>query len=128
MLSNLFNLEGKTALVTGCKRGIGKAMALALAEAGANIIGVSANLELTDSAIEKEITALGRKFFAYQCDFSKRESTLSFAAKVKAEHPVIDILVNNAGTILRKPIAEHPDEYWDEVIAVNQTAPFILTR
>lgn len=128
MSSNIFSLAGKTALVTGCKRGIGKAMALALAEAGADIIGVSANLELQGSSIEKEVVALGRKFYAYQCDFSKRESTLAFAAKVKADHPVIDILVNNAGTILRKPIAEHPDEMWDEVIAVNQTAPFILTR
>ncbi|KLT63603.1 SDR family NAD(P)-dependent oxidoreductase [Pedobacter sp. BMA] len=128
MSQNIFNLSGKTALVTGCKRGIGKAMALALAEAGADIIGVSANLELQGSSIEQEVTALGRRFYAYQCNFSDRESTLKFAAQVKADHPVIDILVNNAGTILRKPIAEHPDEMWDEVIAVNQTAPFILTR
>ena len=127
-MSKIFDLAGKTALVTGCKRGIGKAMALALAEAGADIIGVSASLELQDSAIEKEVLALGRKFYAYQCDFGQREATVAFAAKVKTDHPVIDILVNNAGTILRKPIAEHPDEMWDEVIAVNQDAPFILTR
>lgn len=125
---NIFDLAGKTALVTGCKRGIGKAMALALAEAGADIIGVSASLELEGSSIEKEVTALGKKFYAYQCDFSKRAAVTEFAAKVKADHRVIDILVNNAGTILRKPIAEHPDEMWDEVIAVNQNAPFILTR
>ena len=123
-----FNLKGKLALVTGCKRGIGKAMAEALAEAGADIIGVSANLELTDSEVSKSVSALGRKFYAYQCDFSNRASLVDFCEKVKAEHPVIDILINNAGTILRKPIAEHPDEYWDEVVAVNQTAPFILTR
>lgn len=127
-MSNIFDLAGKTALVTGCKRGIGKAMALALAEAGADIIGVSASLELQDSSVEKEVIALGRKFYAYQCDFSNRTATLDFTKKVKSEHSVIDILVNNAGTILRKPIAEHPDEMWDEVIAVNQTAPFILTR
>lgn len=125
---NLFNLKGKTALVTGCKRGIGKAMAEALAEAGADIIGVSASLELENSAVEKSVKALGRNFSAYQCDFNDRSSLKTFIEKVKAAHPVIDILVNNAGTILRKPIAEHPDEYWDEVIAVNQTAPFILTR
>ena len=125
---NLFNLKGKIAMVTGCKRGIGKAMAEALAEAGADIIGVSASLELENSAVEKSVKALGRNFSAYQCDFNDRSSLKAFIEKVKAAHPVIDILVNNAGTILRKPIAEHPDEYWDEVIAVNQTAPFILTR
>ena len=123
-----FDLQGKIALVTGCKRGIGKAMALALAEAGADIIGVSANLELQGSGVEEEVTALGRKFSAYQCDFGNREALKTFIIKVKAENPVIDILVNNAGTILRQPAAEHSDEYWDEVIAVNQTAPFILTR
>lgn len=125
---NLFNLKGKIALVTGCKRGIGKAMAEALAEAGADIIGVSASLELENSAVEQSVKALGRNFSAYQCDFNDRSSLKAFIEKVKAAHPIIDILVNNAGTILRKPIAEHPDEYWDEVIAVNQTAPFILTR
>jgi 2-deoxy-D-gluconate 3-dehydrogenase len=125
---DMFQIDGKVALVTGCKRGIGKAMALALAEAGADIISVSANLELKDSAVEQEIVATGRKFYAYQCDFSNRESLKAFIKKVKEDHPQIDILVNNAGTILRKPIAEHPDEYWDEVIAVNQTAPFILAR
>jgi 2-deoxy-D-gluconate 3-dehydrogenase len=125
---NTFELTGKIALVTGCKRGIGKAMAVALAEAGADIIGVSANLALSGSEVEQEITALGRNFTAYQCDFGNREALRSFSEKVKAEHPVIDILVNNAGTILRAPAAEHSDEYWDEVIAVNQTAPFILTR
>src|SRR5690606_20903696 len=123
-----FDLSGKVALVTGCKRGIGKAMAIALAEAGADVIGVSASLELEGSEVEKEIKRLGRQFSAYQCDFSDRNSLYEFIAKVKNNHPVVDILVNNAGTILRKPAAEHPDEYWDEVIAVNQTSQFILTR
>lgn len=125
---NTFDLTGKIALVTGCKRGIGKAMALALAEAGADIIGVSANLALQDSEIEQEVKALGRKFYAYQCDFGNREALKTFIQKVTADHQVVDILINNAGTILRQPAAEHSDEYWDEVIAVNQTAPFILTR
>lgn len=125
---DLFDLKGKTALVTGCKRGIGRAMAEALADAGADIIGVSASLEPEGSDVELSVTALGRKFFAYQCDFGNRQSLKLFCEQVKNDHPVIDILVNNAGTILRKPIADHPDKYWDEVIAVNQSAPFILTR
>nr|WP_252723196.1 SDR family NAD(P)-dependent oxidoreductase [Tamlana agarivorans] len=123
-----FSLEGKTALVTGCKRGIGKAMAIGLAEAGANIIGVSASLELNGSQVEKEVQAVGKNFSAYQCDFSDRKSLYTFIEAVKNDHPQIDILVNNAGTILRTPAAEHPDEMWDKVIEVNQNAQFILTR
>lgn len=123
-----FKLDGKVALVTGCKRGIGKAMAVGLAEAGADIIGVSASLEKSGSEVEQEVTALGRKFSAYTCDFSDRKSLYDFIAEAKSEHPVIDILINNAGTILRTPAAEHPDEMWDKVIEVNQNAQFILTR
>ena len=125
---NNFSLEGKTALVTGCKRGIGKAMAIGLAEAGANIIGVSASLELQGSDVAKEIEKRGKRFSAYQCDFGDRNALHKFISEVKADHPTIDILVNNAGTILRTPAAEHPDEMWDKVIEVNQNAQFILTR
>ncbi|WP_170863829.1 SDR family NAD(P)-dependent oxidoreductase [Reichenbachiella agariperforans] len=123
-----FKLEGKVALVTGCKRGIGKAMAVGLAEAGADIIGVSASLEKSGSEVEKAVTALGRKFKAYTCDFSDRNALYEFIKEVKGDFPVIDILVNNAGTILRTPAAEHPDEMWDKVIEVNQNSQFILTR
>lgn len=125
---NKFDLTGKLALVSGCKRGIGKAMAVALAEAGADIIGVSATLELSNSKVAQEVAASGRQFYAYQCDFSDREAVYKFINQVKADHGSIDILVNNAGNILRKPAAEHPDEYWDEIIAINQTAQFIITR
>jgi 2-deoxy-D-gluconate 3-dehydrogenase len=125
---SLFDLTGKTALVTGCKRGIGRAMAVALAEAGADIIGVSATLEPTGSAVEKDILALGRRFTAYAADFSDRSALRNFIAGVTAEHPQIDILVNNAGTILRKPAAEHPDEYWDKVLETNLSAQFLLSR
>lgn len=128
MILNKFDLKGKTALVTGCKRGIGFAMAEALAEAGANIIGVSATLELSGSKIEKRITELNKSFKAYQCDFSDRKALYAFIEKVKSENPRIDILVNNAGTILRQPAVEHSDEYWDKVIEVNQNAQFILSR
>ena len=123
----LFDLKGKTALVTGCKKGIGKAMAIALAEAGADILGVSATLE-KGSDVEKEVQALGRNFKAYQADFSDRNALYLFIEKVKKENPIIDILINNAGTILRQPAAEHTDEYWDKVIEINQNAQFILTR
>lgn len=125
---NYFDLSGKTALVTGCKKGIGKAMAEALAEAGADIIGVSASLELSGSAVEQSVARLGRKFKAYQADFSDRESLYAFIEGVKKDFPKIDILVNNAGTILRAPAAEHPDEMWDNVLNVNLNAQFILTR
>lgn len=123
-----FKLNGKTALVTGCRRGIGKAMALALAEAGADIVGVSASLEDGGSAIEREVTALGRKFRGYACDFGDRKALYHFIAQVKADAPVIDILVNNAGTILRKPAAEHPDEFWDRILEVNLNSQFVLSR
>ncbi len=123
-----FDLTGKVALVTGCKRGIGKAMAIGLAEAGADIIGVSASLETSDSAVEKEVTALGRSFKGYACDFGDREALYAFIKRVKADTPVIDILVNNAGTILRAPAVEHSDDLWDKVIEVNLNAQFVLTR
>lgn len=125
---DLFKLDGKTALVTGCRRGIGKAMALALAEAGADIIGVSASLEGEESAVAKEVCARGRRFKGYACDFGDRKALYEFIAQVKAEFPRIDILVNNAGTILRKPAAEHPDEYWDRIIEINLSSQFVLSR
>ena len=122
------SLEGKLALVTGCNRGIGKAMAEGLAEAGADIIGVSGSMKSEGSEIQKSIEALGRKFYAFQADFPDRKSIYTFLEKTKAEHSKIDILINNAGTILRAPAAEHSDEYWDKVIAINLDAQFIITR
>ena len=125
--SALFDLSGKTALVTGCNKGIGRSMAIGLAAAGADILGVSNSLQ-PGSDIEKEVTALGRSFKAYQADFSDRDSLYSFIGKITAENNRIDILVNNAGMILRNPAAEHSDEYWDKVMAVNLDAQFILSR
>jgi len=124
----MFNLSGKVALVTGCNRGIGKAIAIGLAEAGADIIGVSASIELENSEVEKAVKALNKNFKAYQADFSDRDSLYQFIKQVKADFPTIDILINNAGTILRKPAAEHPDEYWDKVMAINLDSQFILAR
>jgi 2-dehydro-3-deoxy-D-gluconate 5-dehydrogenase len=125
---DLFDLSGKTALVTGCRRGIGKAMAAALAEAGADIIGASAHLEDHGSEIERLVTAVGRSFRGYRCNFAERRGLYLLLDRVKAECPPVDILVNNAGMILRKPATEHPDEYWDQVIEVNLNAQFILSR
>ena len=127
-VSSSFDLSGKTALVTGCKRGIGKAMAIGLAEAGADIIGVSASLESEGSEVGQAVEALGRKLSGYSCDFSDRTALYAFIAKVKAAHSTIDILINNAGTILRQPAAEHSDAYWDKVMEVNLNAQFVLTR
>jgi 2-dehydro-3-deoxy-D-gluconate 5-dehydrogenase len=122
-----FRVDGKLAIVTGSSRGIGKAIAVALAESGADIIGVSTKAE-PGSEVEKEVVAAGRKFYNYQCDLSSRESLYSFIEKVKADHPKIDILINNAGNIMRKPAAEHPDDYWDTIIDINLNSQFILTR
>ena len=122
-----FKLDGKIALVTGCKRGIGKAIALGLAEAGADIIGVSATME-AGSDVEKEVRAMGRSFKGYAADFADRKSLYAFIEQVKKDFPRIDILFNNAGTILRKPAAEHPDDMWDKVIETNLNAQLILAR
>ncbi|MCC6460859.1 MAG: SDR family oxidoreductase [Saprospiraceae bacterium] len=126
-LRSPFDLSGKTALVTGCNRGIGRSMALGLAEAGADVIGVSSGLQ-PDSEIGRAVVALGRAFYPYQADLSDRKSLLDFAAQVQRDFAQIDILVNNAGTIRRAPAAEHPDEFWDQVLALNLDAPFLLAR
>jgi len=126
MILDKFKLDGKTAIVTGSNQGIGQAYAQALAEAGADIIGVSYQSDFNET--EKLINATGRKFKSYISDFSDRDSLYQFIKDVKSDFKQIDILVNNAGMILRKPISEHPDEYWDKVIDVNLSAQFILTR
>ena len=122
-----FDLSGKTALVTGAKRGIGFGIAEALSQAGADIIGVSASMH-PGADIEKTVISHGRQFTGYAVDFSDRQAVKSFADEVHAAHPQIDILVNNAGTIKRKPAAEHDDELWDEVIDVNLSSQFVLSR
>ncbi len=126
MILDKFRLNNKTALVTGSNQGIGKAYAIALAEAGADIIGLSHSNNFSET--EKEVKDRGRMFKSYPCDFSDRESLYDFIRSVKSDYPKIDILVNNAGTIMRKPVSEHSDEYWDRVIEVNLSAQFILTR
>ena len=122
-----FKLEGKRALVTGCRRGIGLGMAKALSDAGADIVGVSRSLK-EGSEVEKLVKSSGRDFKGYSCDFSDRNALYEFIKTVKNDFEQIDILVNNAGTIKRKPAEEYPDEYWNEIIEVNLNAQFILAR
>jgi len=126
-MSNLFSLQGRTALVTGCNRGIGRSMALALAEAGANIIGVSSSLG-PDSEVGLGVVAMGRQFTAFAADLTDRSAVYALIAAVRASGRPVDILVNNAGMILRQPAAEHSDEYWDKVLSINLDAAFILAR
>lgn len=122
-----FNLEGKIAVVTGCSRGIGRSMAVGLAEAGADIIGVSGSLQ-QGSDVERDVVSLGRNFYPYQADFSDRQKLYGFIKAIKSDFARIDILVNNAGSIRRAPAAEHSDEHWDDILAINLDAPFLLAR
>ena len=123
-----FRLDHKLALVTGCSRGIGMAIAIDLANAGADIIGVSNSMPKQGSEVEKAVEAAGQIFYPYAVDFSNRTALHAFIEKVKLDHPRIDILINNAGSIMRAPAAEHSDEYWDTIMEINLNAQFVLTR
>lgn len=125
---NAFDLTGRLALVTGARRGIGRAMARALAQAGADVIGVSATLEETGSQVEKDVTAAGRSFEAIRTDFADPAAVHALGQDLAARERPVDILVNNAGTIRRAPAAQHTDEDWDVVLQVNLSAQFALTR
>ena len=125
---NNFRLDHKLALVTGCSRGIGMAIAIDLANAGADIIGISNSMPKQGSEVQKAVEATGRKFYPYAVDFSNRTALHAFIEKVKLDHPRIDILINNAGSIMRAPAAEHSDEYWDTIMEINLNAQFVLTR
>jgi 2-deoxy-D-gluconate 3-dehydrogenase len=121
-----FQLHGKNALVTGSRKGLGAAIAIALAQAGANVAchGRDPN---PGSACE-EIRALGRKTVYCAGDVAVVGICSRLIEKTVAEFGSIDILVNNAGTIRRAPAAEFSAEYWNEVIAVNLTAVFHLSQ
>jgi len=122
-----FDLTGRTALVTGCRRGIGRAAAVALARAGADIVGVSASLDARDDIVE-EVAGTGRRFTPYQCDLGDRQAVQQLVAKLVSDFPRLDILILAAGTIERAPAIHHADDLWDRVLEVNLTAPFVLAR
>ena len=122
-----FSLEGKVAVVTGGSRGIGRAIALGLAEAGADVVVTSRKLPDLEE-VAAEIRKLGRKAMPIAAHIGKMESIQPLVDAVMKEFGRIDILVNNAGTILRMPAAEHPDDYWDTILEVNLTAQFVLAR
>ncbi len=110
-----YDLSERVALVTGARRGIGRAAADALAKAGAQVVGVS--------AAEDEVA--GQR---YRCDFADRKQVYELVAKVRRDLGGVNILVNNAGTIERAPAVEHGDELWDRVLEVDLSAQFVLTR
>jgi 2-dehydro-3-deoxy-D-gluconate 5-dehydrogenase len=123
-----FSLEGRLALVTGVRRGIGLAIAEALAAAGADVVGVSAAVERDGSAARERIEAHGRRFWALGADLADPRAVPEVLDRVAQFERPIDVLVNNAGTIHRAPAAEHPDEAWERVMEVNLNAPFRLAR
>jgi 2-dehydro-3-deoxy-D-gluconate 5-dehydrogenase len=125
---NAFDLSGRLAVVTGARRGIGRAMARGLAEAGADVIGVSANLEADGSEVEKDVTAAGRSFEAIRADLSDPAAVRQLGEELAGRDRPVDILVNNAGTIRRAPADRHTDADWDLVLQVNLTAQFVLAR
>lgn len=126
MVLDLFDLTGRVAVVTGARRGIGLAIAGALAEAGADVIAASAGQEAHGSEVERRVRAAGREFRGHRVDFADRAAVTAFAAEL-ADTPV-DVLVNNAGTVRRSPAAEHSDADFDHVLAVNLSSQFVLAR
>ena len=123
---NWFDLSGRTAVVTGARRGIGLAMATALAEAGADVIVVSARLEDDGGEVRRRVAAYGRTFTGIRADLADRDAVTDLAARLAALEP--DILMNNAGDIARAPAAEHADPDWDRIIAVDLSSQFVLSR
>jgi 2-deoxy-D-gluconate 3-dehydrogenase len=124
---DLFRLEGKVALVTGASRGLGAAMAVALADAGADVALHASKRPAAETARE---IALGskRRTELLTADLADRSSAKRLMAEAIARFGCIDILVNNAGVIRRQPAAEHSDEYWDTVLDVNLSSVFRLCR
>lgn len=126
-MSGPFDLSGRRAVVTGASRGIGLAIADALAAAGADVDAVGTSLRPGDSEVERRVTAHGRRCTVHACDFADRGAVLALGEELVAAGPV-DVLVNNAGTIRRAPAAEHPLADWDAVLQVDLSSQFALTQ
>ncbi len=121
----LFDVRGKTALVTGARKGIGFAIASALAEHGANLIVVSSQ-QTDNDELSKIAAKNGVTYTTFACDFRSRQDTLNLIEKIKDIK--IDILINNAGLANRAEALDHTDDLWDQTIEIDLTAPFILSR
>lgn len=124
----LFDLTGQLAVVTGARRGIGLAIAEALAAAGADIVAVSAQIEDEGAEVARLVRGHGRACTVLRADLADRAAAISLAAQLTSMPRPVDILVNNAGTIARSPAAQHSDSDWDRVLQVDLTSQFILTR
>lgn len=125
MILDQFRLDGKVAIVTGCNRGLGKAMALGLAQAGADIAGV---YHSTPSGLEDEVAALGRRFVGVRADLGDPGAARSIVDQAVDGLGRVDILVNNAGIIRRSPALEFSEEDWDAVMNVNLKSLFFLSQ
>jgi 2-deoxy-D-gluconate 3-dehydrogenase len=123
----LFDLEGRVALVTGASRGLGQGMALALAEAGCDLVVTDCAGRLQET--ERSVRERGRRCVTVSTDLTRPAQAVDeIAQRVGEDFAGVDILVNNAGTIFRAPFNEHPLEDWERVLAVNATAPFALSK
>lgn len=126
-MPSLFSLEGKVALVTGASRGLGQAMAIGLAEAGADVAIVSTRLDNLQET-ESKISALGRRVIKFACDSRDGDQIETVISETQQTLGSIDVLVNNAGTIRRAPAHEFSDDDWQSVIDTNLTGVFRYSR
>ncbi|MBJ9294199.1 2-dehydro-3-deoxy-D-gluconate 5-dehydrogenase KduD [Citrobacter werkmanii] len=125
MIQDAFRLAGKVAIVTGCDTGLGQGMALALAEAGCDVVGVSR--KIPHETAEK-INALGRRFMAIQADLSQQDVLSGIVTQTVAAFGQVDILVNNAGTIRRQDALDFSEKDWDDVMNLNLKSVFFLSQ